>query len=191
MDRKDINFGVEKIDHKWYFHFEPSTGLVNSMSVHREDSSIEIPKQLAENIHNGIDNMSFYKVIFNNGEYQYINTVQATPEITQESTYNVKNIDFYKITNNNREAQIVFQQKSNLITVSATQSMKTVLQNAFKKNKNTHKFFVCEKNDHSILHQMIEINLLDLVDQDITIPTDLQPNSYSIFCKKVLEYSHV
>ena len=27
MERKDIQFGVEKVQHTWYFHFDASTGM--------------------------------------------------------------------------------------------------------------------------------------------------------------------
>ena len=53
------------------------------------------------------------------------------------------------------------------------------------------RFYVCKKNDHSILHKMIELNLQDLVDQNITVPVDVEKKDCSIFCRKILEYSHV
>ena len=40
MERKDLQFGVKKIQHQWYFHFDLDTGMVNSMSVNKQD----IPK---------------------------------------------------------------------------------------------------------------------------------------------------
>ena len=68
--------------------------------------------------------------------------------------------------------------------------MKHTIKDSFKKDS-THRFYVCKKNDHSILYKMIELNLQDLVDQNITVPVDIEKKDCSIFCRKILEYSHV
>ena len=39
--------------------------------------------------------------------------------------------------------------------ISATESMKQKIKDSFKKDS-THRFYVCKKNDHSILYKMIE-----------------------------------
>ena len=67
MERKDLQFGVEKIQHQWYFHFDVDTGMVNSMSIHKQESSVPIPDSLAQDINSGNDNMMFYKVLFKDG----------------------------------------------------------------------------------------------------------------------------
>ena len=73
MERKNVQFGVEKVQHTWYFHFNLDTGMVESMSVGKQSNSIEIPNTLAEAINSGSENMAFYKVLFENGKYKYIN----------------------------------------------------------------------------------------------------------------------
>jgi len=193
MERKDINFGVEKTDHKWYFHFDSSTGSINSMSVNKENSSLEIPTQLAENIQKGIDNMAFYKVVFKDGKYTHINTVEAQTTRSEEKINDdTGNIDVYKIGNNNTDTKIVFKHDKKILRISATDSMKTVIKNTFtEKKQNFHKFFICGKNDHSLLHKSLEIDLLDLIDSEIKIDMELQPNEYSIYCRKVFDYSNV
>ena len=68
--------------------------------------------------------------------------------------------------------------------------MKDLIKDSFKKDS-THRFYVCKKNDHSILHKMIELNLHDLVDENISVLVDVEKKDCSIFCRKILEYSHV
>ena len=190
MERKDIQFGVEKVQHTWYFHFDAGTGMVESMSVVKQSNSIEIPDTLAEAINKGSENMAFYKVLFENGKYKYINTVKVTPEENVANNNDVANINFYKLQENDLESKIVFTHTDKQILISATESMKHTIKDSFKKDS-THRFYVCKKNDHSILHKMIELNLQDLVDQNITVPVDVEKKDCSIFCRKILEYSHV
>tara|TARA_B100000927_G_scaffold22773_1_gene17302 strand:+ start:33 stop:605 length:573 start_codon:yes stop_codon:yes gene_type:complete len=190
MERKNIQFGVEKVQHTWYFHFDASTGMVESMSVVKQSNSIEIPNSLAEAINTGSENMAFYKVIFENGKYTYTNTVKVTPTENTTNNSDVVNPSFYKLKENALESKIVFEHIDKQISISATETMKNTIKDSFKKDS-THRFYLCKKNDHSILHKMIEINLHDLVDQNITVPVDVEKEDCSIFCRKILEYSHV
>ena len=48
-----------------------------------------------------------------------------------------------------------------------------------------------EEYFRSILHKMIELNLHDLVDENISVLVDVEKKDCSIFCRKILEYSHV
>lgn len=193
MERKDIIFGVEKIDHKWYFHFDAETGMVNSMSVHKEDSSLEISKELAENIQKGSDNMAFYKVVFKEGRYTYINTVQTPPAIAnQKIDYYTGNTDIHKIAHNDKETKIIFRHVGNKLVISATDTMKDIICSTFTDQKQKiHKFYICAKNDHSLLHKTLEINLLDLSQSEIEVNIDVAPEQYSIYCRKVFEYDYV
>ena len=190
MERKDIQFGVEKVQHTWYFHFDASTGMVESMSVVKQSNSIEIPNSLAEAINTGSENMAFYKVIFENGKYTYVNTVKVTPKENVANNNDIVNPSFYKLQENNLESKIVFKHVDKQILISATESMKNLIKDSFKKDS-THRFYVCKKNDHSILHKMIELNLHDLVDENVSVPVDVEKKDCSIFCRKILEYSHV
>ena len=72
MERKDIQFGVEKVQHKWYFHFDAVTGMVESMSVIQQSNSVEIPDSLADAINSGSENMAFYKVTFKAVSYTHL-----------------------------------------------------------------------------------------------------------------------
>lgn len=192
MERKDINFGVEKIDHKWYFHFDAHSGTVNSMSVYKENSSIEIPEQLAMNIHNGIDNMAFYKVLFENGKYKYVNVVQATPEITDEKTDFDVNQSYYKIFENNADAQINFNHIGTTIKISATKSMKNIFKETFSHSEeNLHKFYVCKKNDLSIMYKFLNINLTELINTDIEVEIGYKKSDCSVYCRKIFDYNYV
>lgn len=191
MERKDIEFGVEKVDHQWYFHFDKNTGTVNSMSINKQDSSIAIPDELAQSINDGADNMLFYKVIFENGKYTYVNAVQVpTENVSTVQSEQVENANFYKIDHSNAEAKIVFEHQMNEITISATQPMKDIIKETFEQN-HVHRFFICKRNDHSIFYKMLEVNLLDLCKKQITMPMEFTKGSYSIYCRKMLEYSYV
>jgi len=190
MERKDLQFGVKKIPHQWYFHFDLDTGMVNSMSVNKQDSSIAIPDSLAQDINSGNDNMAFYKVIFKDGKYSYINTVKVTPTDQFNSNKEIYNSSFYKIKANNSDTKILFKHKDKEISISATATMQKIIKDTFKTDS-VHRFFVCKKNDHSILYKTIELNLYDLCEQSITVPLDIKKDSYSIYCRKLLEYSHV
>lgn len=192
MERKDIKFGVEKIDHKWYFHFDTNTGIVNSMSVNKENSSIEIPSQLALNIQSGVDNMAFYKVVFENGAYRYINTVQAITEVSEEKNYKNENTNFYKIPDVLQDSQIVLTHKADKIFIGATQQMKNIIADTFDRtHTNSHKFYVCQKNDHSILHQLLDVDLNDLVDNELEFDVGLEKSQCSVYCRKVFDYCYV
>ena len=190
MERKDIQFGVEKVQHTWYFHFDLDTGMVESMSVVKQSNSIKIPNTLAEAINSGSENMAFYKVLFENGKYKYINTVKVTPTENTANNSDVINPSVYKLKENSLESKIVFKHLDKQILISATDTMKKTIKDSFNKDS-THKFYVCKKNDHSILHKTIEINLFDLVNKNISVPVDVDKKDCSIFCRKILEYSHV
>lgn len=190
MERKDLQFGVEKIQHQWYFHFDVDTGMVNSMSVNKQDSSVAIPDSLAQDINSGNDNMTFYKVVFKDGKYSYINTVKVTPTVQNINDKEIDNTTFYKIKANNSDTKILFEHKDKELSISATATMQKIIKDTFKADS-VHRFFVCKKNDHSILHKTIELNLYDLCEQSITVPLDIAKDSYSIYCRKLLEYSHV
>ena len=190
MERKDIQFGVEKVQHKWYFHFDAVTGMVESMSVIQQSNSVEIPDSLADAINSGSENMAFYKVTFKDGQYKYTNTVEVTPEENVSNDNDIVNPNFYKLKENDLESKIVFKHTDKQILISATESMKNTIKNSFKQDS-THRFYVCKINDHSILHKMIELDLHDLIDQNITVPVDVEKKDCSIFCRKILEYSHV
>ena len=190
MERKDLQFGVEKIQHQWYFHFDVDTGMVNSMSIHKQDSSVPIPDSLAQDINSGNDNMMFYKVLFKDGKYSYVNTVKVTPTVQHNSDTEITNTTFYKIKENNSDTKILFEHRDKELSISATATMQKIIKDTFKANS-VHRFFICKKNDHSILHKTIELNLFDLCEQSITVPLDIAKNNYSIYCRKLLEYSHV
>ena len=190
MERKDLQFGVDKIQHQWYFHFDVDTGMVNSMSVNKQNSSIAIPDSLAQDINSGNDNMTFYKVIFENGKYNYINTVKITPTVQTKNDSHTINTSFYKIKTNDSDAKILFQHRGTELSISATAPMQKIIKETFKKDS-IHRFFVCKKNDHSILHKTININLYDLCEKSITVALGIEKDSYTIYCRKLLEYSHV
>tara|TARA_B100000424_G_scaffold241213_1_gene209188 strand:+ start:312 stop:884 length:573 start_codon:yes stop_codon:yes gene_type:complete len=190
MERKDLQFGVEKIQHQWYFHFDVDTGMVNSMSVNKQDSSVAIPDSLAQDINSGNDNMTFYKVVFKDGKYSYINTVKVTPTVQNINDKEIDNTTFYKIKANNSDTKILFEHKDKELSISATATMQKIIKDTFKADS-VHRFFVCNKNDHSILHKTIELNLYDLCGQSITVPLDIAKDSYSIYCRKLLEYGYV
>mgnify|MGYP001206827273 FL=1 len=190
MERKDLQFGVDKIQHQWYFHFDVDTGMVNSMSVNKQDSSIAIPDSLAQDINSGNDNMTFYKVIFEDGKYNYINTVKITPTVQTKNERHTINKSFYKIKINNSDAKILFEHRGTELSISATAPMQKIIKDTFKKDS-IHRFFVCKKNDHSILYKTINLNLYDLCEKSITVALGIGKDSYTIYCRKLLEYSHV
>ena len=190
MERKDLQFGVDKIQHQWYFHFDVDTGMVNSMSVNKQDSSIAIPDSLAQDINSGNDNMTFYKVIFEDGKYNYINTVKITPTVQTKNERHTINKSFYKIKINNSDAKILFEHRGTELSISATAPMQKIIKDTFKKDS-IHRFFVCKKNDHSILYKTINLNLYDLCEKSITVALGIGKYSYTIYCRKLLEYSHV
>tara|TARA_B100000424_G_C22800922_1_gene429568 strand:+ start:72 stop:644 length:573 start_codon:yes stop_codon:yes gene_type:complete len=190
MERKDLQFGVDKIQHQWYFHFDVDTGMVNSMSVNKQDSSIAIPDSLAQDINSGNDNMTFYKVIFEDGKYNYINTVKITPTVQTKNERHTINKSFYKIKINNSDAKILFEHRGTELSISATAPMQKIIKDTFKKDS-IHRFFVCKKNDHSILYKTINLNLYDLCEKSITVALGIEKDSYTIYCRKLLEYSHV
>ena len=190
MERKDLQFGVDKIQHQWYFHFDVDTGMVNSMSVNKQESSVAIPESVAQDINSGKDNMTFYKVVFENGQYTYVNTVKVTPTLQNKVDQEITNTTFYKIQPNDSNTKILFEHKGTELCISATEQMQKIIKDTFKADS-LHRFFVCKKNDHSILHKTIELNLYDLCTQSVTVPLDIAKDSYTIYCRKLLEYSHV
>ena len=144
MERKDLQFGVDKIQHQWYFHFDVDTGMVNSMSVNKQDSSIAIPDSLAQDINSGNDNMTFYKVIFENGKYNYINTVKITPTVQTKNDSHTINTSFYKTKTNDSDAKILFQHRGTELSISATAPMQKIIKETFKKDS-IHRFFYLER----------------------------------------------
>jgi hypothetical protein len=118
--------------------------------------------------------------------------VQAITEVSEEKNYKNENKNFYKIPDVLQDSQIVLTHKANKIFISATQQMKGIIQETLDhKQSNSHKFYVCQKNDHSILHALLDVELNDLVHKELEFDIGLEKSQCSVYCRKVFDYCYV
>ena len=64
--RPPLEFDVIRPKVKYYFHFEPESGDVFGCSVQQQGHSVEITKELADEIQKGSKHLADYKVTFKN-----------------------------------------------------------------------------------------------------------------------------
>ena len=191
--RPPLKFDVIRPKVQYYFHFDPESGDVYGCSIQQKGHSVEIPKELAKQVQNGIRRLTEYKVIFKNTQYVVESkfTVIQKPQNDLEQNISVNKL-IYEIVKNDKEPCIRFRLdiENKKWDITIDNELKTVIENTVKQENNTLKFFATTQNNTSVPEYTFDVDLNQLCDQssvEIEHKTDSKPR---LFCRKIYNYSY-
>ena len=191
--RPPLEFDVIRPKVKHYFHFDPESGDVFGCSVQHQGHSVEITKELADEIQKGSKHLADYKVTFKNTGYvvesRYVVDNKLPTDIKADSRTNKV---VYEIVKNDKDSCIRFKldMKNKKWNVSIDDDLKNIIQNTVKEDNYVFKFFTTPQYNTSVADYSFNIDLKQLCNTGDIQLEHKSSETPRLFCRKIYNYSY-
>ena len=191
--RPPLEFDVIRPKVNFYFHFDPETDEVLGCSVQKQGHSVEITKELADQLHVGSKHLADYKVTFKNNEYivesKYVVNAKTQTEIEKVDHIN-KTV--YEIVKNDKDSCIRFMLdlKNKKWNISIDDELKDLIQKTVTQKNNMFKFFTTPADNTSVLDYSFNIDLSELCTNGNMQIDHNSTATPRLFCRKIYNYSY-